>query len=98
MLTPKQARLVEALLAAPTVRVACQRAKVAERSYRDWAKQDEFAEVLATARKAALAEAVGVLQGLMTPAARTLRKCLRSNRDGDRIKAAVAILDRAMRG
>jgi hypothetical protein len=98
MLTPKQDRLVSALLTSGTVRAACRKAKVSERAYRRWRDQPEFRAALDAARREALKEAVGRLHGLAAPACRTLRRALRAERDADAIKAALGILDRAIRG
>jgi hypothetical protein len=98
MLTTIQETLIGHLLTARTVRAACRKAGVSERSYRDWIKTNEFRNALRDARRESLAEAVGVLTGLMAPAATTLRKALGAKRDADRIRAALGILDRALRG
>jgi hypothetical protein len=98
MLTPKQSRLIAFLLTAPTVRAACRKAGVSERAYRAWKGRPDFRDALAAARRDALAAAVGLLHGLAAPAARALRAALRADRAGDRIRAAMAIIDRAVAG
>jgi hypothetical protein len=97
-MTNRQQKLINLLLTAKSARSACQRAGVAERTYRRWAATSAFREALAAARQAAFGDAIGLLQGLMRPAIRTLRRCLHSRRDADALKAAVAAIDRAIKG
>src|SRR5256885_1412808 len=78
MLTPRQARLISALLASSTIRAACRRAKVSERAYRKWKERPEFRDALVAAQRDAWAESVGLLKGLAPLAVRRLRRLLAS--------------------
>jgi hypothetical protein len=93
MLTPKQQRLIAALLAAPTVRKACERAGCSERSWRAWKGGPEFRAALARARDEAMAEAVGQLKGVMPAAVRALSRGLRSKDRRVGVRAAKAVFD-----
>ena len=88
MLTPAQTRLISAILVSPTIRIACQRAKVSERAYRKWKGSPEFQAALANAQRDAWSESVGLLKGLAPLAVRRLRQLLRSGRPEVALRAA----------
>lgn len=91
-LTPKQLRLVAALMVSRTIRAACRKARVSERTARDWFKLEAFQAAWRSARQLATTAAASVLQGAAGRAARQLVAELKTARAGDRIKAACAIL------
>jgi hypothetical protein len=96
MLSPEQLQLVEAIVSSGTIRAACRRVNVPERTARDWRKLPEFKEALDSARKEAFREAVGRLKGLAGAAVGTLAKMLRS-RDEVAVRAAIALLKEGTR-
>src|SRR5262249_55951165 len=81
-------------LIAPSIRAACRRAGVADRTDRLWKDQPEFRTALAEAQREAWGQSVGALKGLGPLAVRVLRWLLRSDRDDVRLTAALELLDR----
>jgi hypothetical protein len=71
---------------------------VSTRFYRRSKDRPEFQKALAEARREALRAAINTLHGSAGPASRTLKRNLKAKRAADQIKAATAIVDRAMRG
>jgi hypothetical protein len=96
MLSPQQQRLVAALLSTPSITMACKRARVATRTYRDWwNNKPEFRDAVRQAGRDAVARAGVALQALCSRAAVTLAKALRGQAKPVQVKAAIAVLDRA---
>jgi hypothetical protein len=98
MLTTKQSRLIAALVTCATVRGACRRARVGDRSYRDWKGQPEFASALKAAREALLRDGLGTLGARVPAAVRVLGRLLKSPKDSIKLRAATTIVDRGIRG
>jgi hypothetical protein len=92
MLTPEQLLLVEAIVTSGTLRAACRKANVPERTARDWRKLSEFVKALDLARQEAFREAVGRLKGLAGKAVGTLSRKLQSDDDSVAVRAAIALL------
>jgi hypothetical protein len=97
-LTRKKEQAVAALLEQPTVRRAAAAAGVSERALRLWLRQPNFKAAYGEARRQLLEHALSRLQRASQKAVGTLVRALRAGRDGDRIRAALGILDRAMAG
>jgi hypothetical protein len=97
-LTRKQEQAVAALLGKATLAEAAAEAGVSERALRGWMKDPGFSRAYAEARRAVLEASIGRLQQATGEAVETLRACLQAKRDSDRIRAAVAILDQALKG
>jgi hypothetical protein len=97
-LTPKQDRAVAALIAHPTFEAAAASLGTHERTVRRWLAQPAFARAYRQARRRVVEDAVARLQKASTAAVMTLALALRADRATDRIRAAVAILDRGLKG
>jgi hypothetical protein len=97
MLTPRQTRLVSALLVSPTIVVACRRAKVSERAYRKWKAHPAFQEALSIAQRDAWSESVGLLKGLAPMAVQRLRHLRQSSRPDVQLRAALGLIDRGVK-
>jgi hypothetical protein len=97
MLTAGQTRVIVAILGSPTIKAACQQAKVSERAYRKWKTQPDFREALAAAQRDAWSESVGMLKGLAPQAVRQLGRLLRSSRPDVQIRAALGLIDRGIK-
>jgi hypothetical protein len=88
--------MVQALLTTPTVKAACKKARVADRTYRAWAAGcPAFRDAVRDAGREAVAQAGVALQALCGRAVATLGRALRGKAKPVEIKAAVAVLDRA---
>jgi hypothetical protein len=98
MVTPKQAKLIAALLVARTAREACRQAGVPERTLRAWKQTPEFRAALKDAEGGVLREAAGLLQSMTLPAARVLRRLLHARDPAVRLRAAQTVIDRAVKG
>lgn len=97
-LTPKQERLLLALLIEPTHEAAAAKAGISPATLRRWLRQPEFIRAYRVARRQLVETAIGKLQQASSEAVDTLRDALTSDHPGTRVKAAVAILDRAYHG
>ncbi len=93
MLRAKQRKLILALVQSATVRAACKRVNVNERTYRRWRKDPSFMAALAACRNEAFDDAVGVLKGALPRASRALVRCLKGGRPADVIRAARTCFD-----
>jgi hypothetical protein len=95
----KREAAVAALLEEPTVQKAAARAGVGYRTLKQWLAEDrEFQELYARARRQLLQHAVGRLQRACGKAVSRLVRALGAGKDADAIRAATAILDRAVSG
>jgi hypothetical protein len=94
----KHEMLIAALLAEPTLARAARRAGVSQRTlYRQLARP-EFRAAYKRARQELVAAAVARLQSMAAEAVEALASIVRTGRkDSDRIRAAVALLDYALR-
>jgi hypothetical protein len=90
--------LLTALASGQTIEAAAQIAHISERTARRRLDDETFQRALAEARRALLAQALGVLSDATTAAARTLRALLDAESESVRVRAAVAILDQARAG
>jgi hypothetical protein len=87
--------LLAALASGQTIEAAAKIAHLSERTARRWLDDETFQRALAEARRALLAQALGVLTDAATAATRTLRALLDAESESVRVRAAVAILDQA---
>jgi hypothetical protein len=95
----KQEQAVAALLEESTVAAAAKRVKVSERALRTWMRQDGFRSAYRRARREVVEGAIGRLQGAAGLAVDTLLAIARDGaKECDRVRAAVALLDHALRG
>jgi hypothetical protein len=97
-LTPKQHKAIHALLTTRTIEEAADEAECHPASIRRWLKEEDFSRAYKQARKDALDAAIAALQGSATRAAHTLEDELDSDSSGIRVRAAISILDRAIKG
>jgi hypothetical protein len=98
-LTAKQEALVAALLTEPTHAAAAAKAGVSEASLYRWLNLPEFRAAYRQARRRLVEGAVGRIQAATGQAVDTLLEVARGGaKDGDRVRAAVALLDHALRG
>jgi hypothetical protein len=90
---------VEALLSEPTIPAAAAKAKIGERTLRRWLAEDpDFLGAYRRARARTVEQAVALLQRLCEQAVGTLQGALNCKHPPTRVRAACAILDRALRG
>ena len=92
------AALALALARGLSVRDAAKAAGLSERTAYRRAADSDFRQQVSRARADLVAEAVGILADQSTAAARTLADLLSSPSDTVRLRAAVALLDSAMKG
>jgi hypothetical protein len=98
-LSRKQEQAIVALLQHATIRAAAAAVPVNERTLRAWMRDPAFAAAYAQARRELLDVAVGRIQAATGTAVDTLVAVAKDGaRDGDRVRAAVALLDHAVRG
>jgi hypothetical protein len=98
-LTGKQESLIATLLTEATYAAAAAKAGVSESSLYRWLNLPEFRAAYRQARRQLVEAAVGRLQGAAGQAVDTLLAVARNGaKDGDRVRAAVALLDHAFRG
>jgi hypothetical protein len=97
-LSRKQESAIAAMLTERTIGDAARKAKVSERALRNWLAQPAFRDAFRNARAELLTQTVGRLLDSTGKAVETLVKELDGEKGSDRIKAATAILDRALEG
>ena len=98
-LTRKQEALIAALLSEPTHAAAATKAGVSEATLHRWLHLPEFQAAYRQARRQLVEAAVGRIQAATGTAVDTLLTVAKSGaKDGDRVRAAVALLDHAFRG
>jgi hypothetical protein len=98
-LTRKQEQAIAALLTANTQAKAARRAGISERTLRNWLALPRFQAAYRRARRGLVETAVGRLQAATNRAVNTLLAVAKNgSKDSDRVRAAVAILDHALRG
>src|SRR5262245_39309867 len=95
----KQESLVAALLTEPTQAAAAAKAGVSEATVQRWLRLPEFRVAYRQARRELVEGAVGRIQAATGQAVDTLVAVAKDGKkDGDRVRAAVALLDHAFRG
>ena len=98
-LSRKQEQAVAALLEESTLTAAAARVKVGERTLRNWLREPGFHAAYRRARRELVESAIGRLQAAAGLAVDTLLAVAKGGaKDGDRVRAAVALLDHAFRG
>jgi hypothetical protein len=97
--TRKQETAIAALLTETTVEAAAAKAGVGYRTLKGWLAEPAFRTAYRQARRELVEGAVGRLQAATGQAVDTLLAVARDGaKDGDRVRAAVALLDHAFRG
>jgi hypothetical protein len=98
-LTRKQEALIAALLTEPTHTDAATKAGVSEATLHRWLHLPAFHAAYRQARRELVESAVGRIQAATGQAVDTLLAVARDGaKDGDRVRAAIALLDHAWRG
>jgi hypothetical protein len=98
-LTRKRGALIAALLTARTHAAAAAQAGVSEATLHRWLQLPEFQTAYREARRELVEGAVGRMQAATGQAVDTLvAVAMNAKKDGDRVRAAVALLDPAFRG
>jgi hypothetical protein len=98
-LTGKQEALIAALLTEPTHAAAATKAGVSEATLHRWLRLPAFRTAYRQARRELVEGAVARIQAAAGQAVETLLGVARGGaKDGDRVRAAVALLDHAFRG
>jgi hypothetical protein len=98
-LTSKQEALIAALLTEPTYAAAAAKAGVGQTTLYRWLHLPPFRAAYRRARRELVEAAVGRIQAAAGQAVETLLDVARQGRrDGDRTRAAIALLDHACRG
>jgi hypothetical protein len=98
-LTRQHERALATLLSAPTIEGAAAAARVSGWTLRRWLRQPAFSRAYRQARRELVERAVGRMQAATGQAGDTLVAVAKDGkRDGDRVRAAVALLDHAFRG
>lgn len=95
----KQEQAIACLLAQPSIGEAARAAGVGERTLRRWLQDPGFLAAYRRARQEVVEGTIGRIQAATGTAVDTLLAVTREGkRDGDRVRAAVALLDHARRG
>jgi hypothetical protein len=89
---------VAALLRCPMLEAAARAAGCGESTLRRWLQEPGFASAVRDARRRTLEQSLGALSAATAEAVDTLRACLGAEGEAVRVRAAVAILEHAMRG
>jgi hypothetical protein len=98
-LTSRQEALIAALLTEPTCAAAAAKAGVGETTLYRWLQLPAFRAAYDEARRELVKSAIGRIQAGTGQGVDTLLEVARhGRRDGDRVRAAVALLDHALRG
>src|SRR5215475_10010054 len=98
-LNDRQEALIAALLTEPTHATAAAKAGVSEATLSRWLRLPEFQAAYRLARRELVEGAVGRIQAAAGQAVDTLLAVARDGaKDSDRVRAAVALLDHALRG
>lgn len=92
-LSSKQLKAIPHLLAAATIEVGCQKAKISKSQYYQWLKDDDFKAEIDRQRGELIGQALNLLSSAMTEAAEVLRKLLKSDNEHVARLAANNILD-----
>ena len=96
-LSARQRAAIAAIVECPTLAEASRRCKVAERTLARWLGEPGFMAAYRRAAFARCGEAVAALQAASADAVRVLRQELSSASPAVRVRAAISILDLAIR-
>jgi HD-like signal output (HDOD) protein len=96
-LSSRQQRGLVALLTVNSVPSAAEQAHIGERTLRRWLTDKTFREAYRHASRRLFDEATGQLRAATGEAVTTLREALQSDHDGVRVRAALGILDAAVK-
>ena len=94
----KQKLAIVALLQQPTVEAAAKAVGVADVTLWRWMQQPEFTERYRAARRQVLEQAIAQLQRASSEAVETLRRNLSCTVASVEVRAALAIIDQAVKG
>jgi transposase-like protein len=97
-LSPKQYKAIAALLSEDTIEEAAETAGVNPTTLHRWLKQSAFQAEYRAERRRFMERAVGALQAASTKAVEALVRNLDSGVASVEVRAASAILDRALKG
>ncbi|HYT93653.1 MAG TPA: hypothetical protein VEL76_33350 [Gemmataceae bacterium] len=98
-LSTKQEAVIAALLSEPTHAAAAAKAGISAATLQRWLRLPAFHSAYRRARRELVAGAIGRLQAATGLAVDTLLAVAKDGkRDGDRVRAAIALLDHALRG
>ncbi|MBI3464746.1 MAG: hypothetical protein HY000_17075, partial [Planctomycetes bacterium] len=98
-LTRKQEALIAALLTEATHADAAAKAGVSEATLHRWLRLSDFRAAYRHARRELVEGAIGRIQAATGQAVDTLMAVAKDGpKDGDRVRAAIALLDHALRG
>jgi hypothetical protein len=89
---------IAALLELPTIARAAEKVGVSEGTLHNWLKLPEFKAAWRAARQRVVEESIALLQRMSASAVATLHRNLTCGKPTAEIAAAVATLDRALRG
>jgi hypothetical protein len=96
-LTPRQERAITALLTAPDQSAAATAAGIGRRTLTRWLATEEFRDAYRAASQRRLADAIGLLRATAADAVATLRTALASDNEHVKVRAAVALLEIAVK-
>lgn len=96
-LTQRQERAISALLVEPSVTAAAQRCGVGERTLRSWLSDVAFRRAYRDVSRRLLDDTVGRLRAMTSEALEALRNALSAQSESVRVRAALAILDTAVK-
>ena len=91
-------KAVAALLTEATIAAAAAKCGLGESTLRKWLKQPKFAAVYKAAREAVLDQVIGAMVSATTDALATLKRNLTCGQPGAEVRAAVALVELALRG
>ena len=97
-LSAKQERALEALLLEPNIRAAARSAKVGETTLFRWLNEPDFSQMYRAARRKIFDDALSDLQKATGEAVATLRRNLQAESESAQIRAAIALIELAIRG
>ena len=96
-LTPRQERAIAALLTAPDQSAAATAAGIGRRTLTRWLATPKFREAYREASARRLWDTIGQLRATSADALASLRNALQSNNEHVRVRAAVALLELAVK-
>lgn len=96
-LTERRRRAIGALLTTPSVVAAAKTCGVGERTLRRWLTDPEFRRAYAEASRGLLNDSIGRLRAITGDAVTALSEALRGDHASVRVRAALGILDLAVK-